>query len=155
MISRKSILLKLLAIAMVPLFLSGCINDLFDDNEITYEGAELEFFPLSETLTLESDESTTLGVNIQLIAEQQDEDVDVSFTVSEDSDAEEGDDYELPEGTSFTIESGSSTVEVPVEATGENVPTGKSVQLILELEDSGDITAAPNLSTFTLTIQGG
>lgn len=150
-------LLKLLAIAMVPLFLSGCLNDLFDSNEITYEGEpKVEFQPTSQNLTLTQDQSGTIGVDVQLIGEQRNEDLPLNVVVVDSlTSAVAGEHYTLP-STSVTIPADSSVVQFPINVTGENLTTGNAVQLVLELQSEVEaVQPAENLKRFTLTLLGG
>lgn len=158
--STKKILPKLLAIVIFPIFLSGCLNGLFDDGKITYDGPDqVEFKPLSETATLSASQTGSTSVTVQLIGEQRDQDITVDFSVV-DADAEnaarEGVHYSLP-STSVTIAANTSSASFDINLMGENLSAGESVQLVLELQENPDqdIEVAENLKRYELRIQGG
>jgi hypothetical protein len=146
----------LILAALVMLTFTGC-DDLFNDGEVTYDGpSKVEFKPESNTLTLSPDSSTTVPVLVQLIGEQRNEDLTVSFTVNEGSTAEEGTHYNLPSSSSVTIPAESSSAEIIIDAMGDSgLDPGDTVQLMLELQGTDQVEAAEELKDYTLTIQGG
>ncbi|HLR31194.1 MAG TPA: hypothetical protein VK074_01810 [Fodinibius sp.] len=158
--STKVNLYKLLAVAMLPIFLGGCLNGLFDDGKITYDGpTQLEFVPLSQTVTIGAGETGSTSVNVQLIGEQRGQDLPVSFVVADTADqhtAVEGVHYTLST-TSVTIAANSSSASFEINLIGDNLEAGDSVQLVLDLQGNSDqnIEAAEELKRYVLTIQGG
>ncbi|MBD3616389.1 MAG: DUF4843 domain-containing protein [Gracilimonas sp.] len=144
--------LKILIALLIPLLFVSC-DDLFDkgDVEKTYDGpAQLEF----KTLQQEVDQADgSFDVTIQLIGEQRDADLNVSFTVDGSSTAVEGTHYTL-NGTSATIAAGTSSASITIDLIDGAQAAGEEETLILNLQDSGDVTAAPNLDQATIFIQG-
>lgn len=142
--------------AVLVLVLVGTISlgacDFFDQPDFTYDDdPQLEFFPLSET---EDEGAGTVTTAIQLIGPQRNSDLPVSFTVSDESTAEEGVHYTLG-STSATIPAGESSTEVAIEVLDNEQDDGDTnYELILELQDSDGVEAAENLKTYTLTIRG-
>ena len=136
--------LTLLLIALMAISLTSC--DLTDirDRTIDTSDPQVEFFPLSRTVS----GSGSTNINVQLIGEQRDADLNLTVSVSDESSAEEGTHYTLPTN-SVTIPAESSTATFTVNYTG----TGSAVELILELNGTEEVRAAPNLRTHTLTIQ--
>lgn len=144
--------LKLLIALLIPLLFVSC-DDLFDkgDVEKKFDGpAQIEFKPLQQEA---NQASGSFDVTIQLIGEQRDTDLTVSFTVDGSSTAVEGTHYSL-NGTSGTIAAGTSSVEITIDLIDGNLAAGEEVELILNLQDADGVTAAPNLDQSTTFIFG-
>ncbi|WP_428236232.1 hypothetical protein [Gracilimonas sp.] len=144
--------LKALIFVLVPLLFVSC-DSLFDkgDVEKTFSGpAQLEFKPLQQEV---NQSSGSFDVAIQLIGEQRGSDLPVSFTVDGSSTAVEGTHYTL-NSSSATIASGASAATVTIDLIDGNLAAGEEATLILNLDDSGDVTAAPNLDQSTTFIIG-
>lgn len=136
--------ITLLLLALMAVTITSC--DLTDirDRTIDTSDPQVEFFPLSRTVS----GSGTTSLNVQLIGEQRSSDLNLTVSVSDESTAVEGTHYTLP-ATSVTIPAESSVATFDVNYTG----TGSAVELILELTGTDEVRAAPNLRTHTLTIQ--
>lgn len=151
----KSLNIKLILISALSLMLFGCqdwdpING-FDEGDTRKELEEQQigFFPLSQEV---SEDDGVATIELQLIAEQQNSDVDVDFSVDGESSAEEGVHYEITHDSPATIESGSNTVEIEVELLDGNVEN--EVVLMLNLDSaSNGIEVAENLDSSTMFIQ--
>lgn len=144
--------LKALILILIPLLFVSC-DSLFDKGDVnnTYDGpAQIEFKPLQQEANQNSGSFT---VAIQLIGEQRNSDLQVSFNVDGSSTAVSGTHYTLS-STSATIASGTSSATVTVSLVDGNLAAGEEVTLILNLEDSGDVAAAPNLDQSTTFIFG-
>ena len=144
--------LKALIFVLIPLLFVSC-DSLFDkgDVEKKFSGpAQIEFKPLQQEA---NQNSGSFEVAIQLIGEQRGSDLNVSFSVDGSSTAVEGTHYTLS-STSATIASGTSAATVTVGLIDGNLAAGQEVTLILNLDDSGDVTAAPNLDQSTTFIFG-
>lgn len=144
--------IKLLIALLIPLLFVSC-DDLFDkgDVEKTYDGpAQIEFKPLQQEA---NQASGSFDVAIQLIGEQRDSDLTVSFNVDGSSTAVEGTHYSL-NGTSATIAAGTSAVDVTIDLIDGNLAAGEEVTLILNLEDADGAAAAPELDQSTTFIFG-
>ncbi|NBC26107.1 MAG: DUF4843 domain-containing protein [Bacteroidetes bacterium] len=145
--------LKLFVLALIPLLFAGCLNDLFDegDEEKTFEGpAQLEFKPLQTEFNLAQGQGAIL---VQLIGEQQDSDISVSFSVDGSSTAVEGTHYTLATPSPVTIESGTSSANVVINLIEDSLD-GETVRLTLTLDDGNSIQPAENLKTSNIFITG-
>jgi hypothetical protein len=141
---------SLVFVLTLGLVLAAC--DTFDQRDRTFQGdPKLEFAPLTET----ADEGDgTVSTRIQLIGEQRDADLPVSFVVADSSTAEAGVHYALA-STSTTIAANSSAAEIEIDVLDNAIDDGDTnYELFLILQDSEDIEAAVNLRAYTLTIRG-
>lgn len=158
----------ILTLGMFSVLLSGC--DVFEERDRTFDDdPRIEFFPTSATVNEEDLDANgagvaPVGVEIQLIGPQRDSDLPVSFSALTPADtslsgsnvqvAEEGVHYRLP-STSATIPADSSQTVVNVEVLNNDADDGgTNYVLFLDLQDSGDVAAAENLDTYSLTIRG-
>lgn len=135
---------KLFIIALLPLLLTGCLNDLFDkgDTEKVYDGPPLlEFAPLQQEVNLTDGTAT---VAVQLIGEQRDSGLAVSFSVNGSSTAVAGTHYNITTSSPVTIAAGTSAVNIEIELIDGSLASG-SVNLILDLEGADGVNADPNL----------
>jgi hypothetical protein len=140
----------ILVLAVLGLSLSAC--DMFEQRDRTYQGdPQIEFAPLSETV---DEGDGTVTTSIQLIGEQRDSALPVSFTVGDQSTAVEGTHYTLG-STSTSIPANANSVDVTIEVLDNDQDDGDTnYELFLTLQDSDNVQAAENLKTFTLTIRG-
>lgn len=155
--TNKATFLKLFIIAMVPLFLSGCLNDLFNDGQITYntDDPQVEFFPTTASFTLGADSTIAYGIRAQLIGEQRSEPLTLNVVVVDSmTTAQEGTQYSLSE-SSVTIPADSSSATYPITVSGQGLSAGQTVTLSVRLQGAQGVEAAENLRTHTVTIQGG
>lgn len=136
--------IKLLLLAVIAISTTSCDLTEIRDRTIDTSDPQVEFFPLSRTVS--GDGST--NINVQLIGEQRSEDLTLTVSVSDESTAVEGTHYTLP-SNSVTIAANTSTAPFTVEYTGD----GTAVELILVLNGTDEVRAAPNLREHTLTIQ--
>lgn len=139
--------INLLLIALFAITTTSC--DLFElrDRSFNTDDPQVEFFPLSESVSGDG----SININVQLIGEQRASDLPLSVTiVGESTTAVEGTHFSLP-STSVTIEANSSTAPFTINYTGSNVTSGPVV-LVLELQGTDEVRAAPNLRRHTLTI---
>jgi hypothetical protein len=115
----KSVLNKIVIIALVP-FIFGACDSIFDEghSKRVFDGEELAFFPLSQEVT-DADGSTS--VEIQLIGEQRDSDLSVSYSVDGDSEAVEGEHFEFATGSPVTLSAGSNTVDININLLEDSV----------------------------------
>lgn len=141
---------KLLILVIIPLIFIGC-DDIFDsgDFEKTFDGLELGFFPQQQEVTL--DEGLA-SVEVQLIGPQQESDIDINFSISEESTAVEGTHYELVTTSPVTLEAGTSTVDIVVDLIAGSLEE-EEVLLTFVLEDSENIEASPNLLNSDMIIR--
>ncbi|WP_069132560.1 Calx-beta domain-containing protein [Rhodohalobacter halophilus] len=143
---------KLLIFALLPLLFASCdMNDLFDegDTKKTYDGpAQVAFFPDEREV---SDDDGSTSIEIQLIGEQRDSDLAVSF--STEGDAVAGTHYNVSTPSPITLEAGTSTVDIVIELIADSVPDGGEVQLILNLEGADGVEVAENYKTSRIFIQ--
>lgn len=143
---------KNLITILLPLFIVGCINDLFDkgDTERAYDGPTVVgFFPTEQEVSLEEGQAT---VDVQLIGEQRSSDLSVSFNT--DGDAEAGVHYNITTPSPVSISAGTSSVAIVIELIEDSVPEGEEVQLILNLEGGDGVDATANYAQSVLFIQG-
>lgn len=140
---------KLLILALIPFFAIGC-NDLFDagDFDKTWDGLQLGLSPQSQEKSIEEDGAFT--VEVQLIGEQQSQDVNVDFSVSEDG-VEEGVHYTIT-ASPATIEAGESTVDIVVDLIEDSLGEDESGTLTITLDESSDVELATKLLESETTI---
>ena len=145
--------INLVVIVTLSLTIASC--DLFELRDRTFDSdPQVEFFPLSRTLTLSQSTSGITTINVQLIGEQRDSDLPLTVSVeSSTTTAVEGQHYNLP-STSVNIPAGASTADFDINVTGENLSAGEAVVLVLELQGTDQVRAAPNLRLHTLTLVG-
>lgn len=143
---------KLLIFAFLPLLFASCdMNDLFDegDTKKTYDGpAQVAFFPDEREV---SDDAGTTSIEIQLIGEQRESDLSVSF--SAEGDAVAGTHYNVSTPSPITLEAGTSTVDIVIELIADSVPDGDEVQLILNLDGGDGVEVAENYKSSRIFIQ--
>lgn len=143
---------KLLIFAFLPLLFASCdMNDLFDegDTKKTYDGpAQVAFFPDEREV---SDDDGSTSIEIQLIGEQRDSDLAVSF--STEGDAVAGTHYNVSTPSPITLEAGTSTVDIVIELIADSVPDGEEVQLILNLDGGDGVEVAENYKSSRIFIQ--
>lgn len=146
--------IKLIILLVLPLLLTGCLNDLFDkgDVEKTYDGPTVVgFFPLQREATLASGATS---VQVQLIGEQRTSDLAVNYTVSGSSTAVAGTHYTITSPSPVTIAAGTSTVNIGISLIAGSVPAGQNRVLILELQGGQGVEASANLATARVIIRG-
>lgn len=155
---KKSMKYTLLLLAVFPLLLAGCLNDLFDkgDTEKVYDGPTVVGFSPLETETDEGDGAIT--IEVQLIGEQRGSDLPVNFSVDgASSTAVAGTHYNLTSSSPVTIASNSSIATISINILADSgLESGDEVRLILTLEGSpGEgVEAAENLDSATIFIAG-
>lgn len=140
-----NLIIKLLLLALFTVAITSCDLTEVRDRTLNTDDPQVEFFPLSRTVS--GDGSTS--INVQLIGEQRSSDLDLTVSVVDDeTSAEEGTHYTLP-SNSVTISAESSVATFTVDYTGD----GDAVELVLELQGTDEVRAAPNLRRHTLTIE--
>jgi hypothetical protein len=146
--------IKLIILLVLPLLLTGCLNDLFDkgDVEKTYDGPTVVgFFPLQREATLASGATF---VQVQLIGEQRTADLAVSYTVSGTSTAVAGTHYTITSPSPVTIAAGTSTVNIGINLIAGSIAAGQNRVLVLELQGGEGVDASANLATARVIIRG-
>lgn len=156
---KNSILVKIVTVIVASLFLSGCLNDLFEqENKRFQDNPKIEFRPLDQVVSDSDvdDFDPSEPLKVQLIGEQRSSDLSVSFVVDEESStAEAGTHYNLATSSPITLPANSSvTGPIEIEVIENSVPDGEVVELVLVLQDADGVEAAENLKTYTLTIEG-
>lgn len=160
----KKISLNILVVVFVAFFMSGCLNDLFEDqDDLSFKGdPQLEFRPRNEVTVdtsgaaIKPPDEEDEPLRVQLIGEQRSSDLSVSFEVdTQNSTAVAGTHFNLVTTSPITLPANSSsTGEIEIEIIEDSVPDGEVVTLVLVLQDSDGVKAAENLKTYTLTIEG-
>lgn len=141
----KLLNIKLLLIAIVAFSIYGCDITEVRDRTIDTSDPQVEFFPLSRSVS--GDSST--DINVQLIGEQRSSDLTLTVSVVDDeTTAVEGTHYSLP-SNSVTIPAESNVATFTVNYTSD---AEDDVVLVIELQGTDEVRAAPNLSKHTLTI---
>ncbi len=143
----KSLNLKLAIFIVAALGFTGCkdwdpING-FDEGHTQreFEDEKVGFYPISQEAS-EADESVTLEV--QLIAEPKESDVEVGYSISDGSTAEEGEHFEIVSDSPVSIEAGTNTADVEIELIEGSVEEEVSLQFSLD-EVSDGVEPADNL----------
>lgn len=150
---KNKIFIRILTLLLVSLFLNGCLNDLFEQKDQTFQGEpKLEFRP--QTDTFDEDEGT-IDVLVQLIGPQRGSDLSVAFSVnSAETDAVEGTHYELVTSSPVTLAANSSATAVTINLNGTTLDDGEVRTLVLTLDENNEVEPAENLKNYTLTIEG-
>ncbi|MDX1672395.1 MAG: hypothetical protein R3211_08630 [Balneolaceae bacterium] len=150
----KNIHIKLMIIVLLPLFLGGCLNELFEKRDRTLRvPAQLAF---SHTDLIVDEGAGDVTIDVQLIARQMDTDLSASFVVDGASTASAGTHYTISTPSPVTIAANSSTAPLTVNVPDGPLTAGNNVQLILVLQDNSQagVEASETQGTFTLTIRG-
>lgn len=152
---KKIMKYKLIVLAVLPLLISGCLNDLFDEGatQQAYDGPDVvAFFPLES----EVDEGDSMTMEVQFISRDGLAQSDVSVTISVDgeSSAQAGQ-YSLST-TSLTIPSGSASATFTVDFPSDSgLDAGDEVVLLLNLSTgAAEVETAVNLDQSTIFIEG-
>lgn len=145
--------IELLVLLLISVSLTGCLNDLFSQKDLTYQDdPQLEFRPLNAT---EAEDAGAVEVLVQLIGPQQDSDTPISFSVnSSETDAVEGTHYDLATSSPVSLAANSSAATITINLNGTTLNDGEIRTLVLTLDESNEITPAENLKTHTLIIEG-
>ena len=146
---KSTQLIKLLLISAFALTLAGC----FPDNSRIYDGPmQVEFNPTSDTQRMS--DGNVYDAKVQLIGPHQDTDVTINFEIdTENSTAVEGVHFEVG-GRSTVLPANSSFAQITVTAIEENIDDERPEVVITLLgNDTGDVIAAENYRTFTLTLR--
>ena len=156
---KNTISIKVAAVIIASLFFSGCLNDLFEqENKRFQDNPQIEFRPLNQVITDTSDAEMDPSepLKVQLIGAQREADLSVSFVVDdENSTAVAGTHYNLVTSSPITLPANSSTTgPIEIDIIENSVPEGETRDLILILQDADGVEAAENLKTYTLIIEG-
>ncbi len=141
--------LTLIVLGCLMIGLAGC----FPDNSRIYSGPnQVEFNPTSDTQRMS--DGNVYNANVQLIGPHQDSDITLTFEIdTENSTAVEGEHFEV-NGRSTVLPANSSFAEITVTAIEENIDDDRPVVVITLLgDDTGNIRAAENYKTLTLTLR--
>lgn len=146
-------------VTVMALALTGC----FDENEPLFEEQQLEWEPidrstndLDTTVEFEADEeeAETVTLRIQYAGEQQDEDFTAVFEVDEETDATEGDHFEVLTDNEVTVPASSSTSEdIEVEVDGANIENGGNFVVVLRITEDSDVEPMANYNEFEIFIE--
>jgi len=144
--------LKLVILALLPLFFVGCLNDIFDegDAEAVYDGPpQVELKPLQQEV---SEIGGTATIDIQLIGEQRTTPTTVTISADESSSAVEGTHYEFV-STELTIAPETSVVTAEINILDSGVFANGSVSLIVNIDEASDgVIPAENLRSSRVII---
>lgn len=157
----NSILMKLSVIALLPLFISGCLGDLFEQDDRTYnDEQQVEFNPTSLNVEERGDENEDPPVQassaVNLISQEgtAQSDLEIEYTVDDSSTAVEGDHYNLVSSSPLTIPEGETTTELEFEVTADNLDDDEVRVLYISLQGGDNFKPAANYRTLTVNIQG-
>lgn len=151
---------KIVPLLLVPFFLTGCLNDLFDQNDNTYDGPDtVEFRNLTQTVTEPASGAASITITnaIQLITSNglAANDVAVAYGVdAANTTAVAGTHYSINTASPITIASGSASANLSLDILDSPLTSGQSGVLTLVLEDGQGYEAGENIKTYTLTILG-
>ena len=144
--------LKLVILALLPLFFVGCLNDIFDegDAEAVYDGPpQVELKPLQQEV---SEIDGTASIDVQLIGEQRTAPTTVTISADESSSAVEGTHYEFV-STELTIAPETSVVSAEINILDSGVFESGSVSLVVNIDSASDgVIPAANLSSSRVII---
>ncbi len=143
---------KLATLLVLPLVMWGCFEeqefDLGDENQLEFAPPDPASGSLSYTATMDADqdESKTVEFTVQLIGGHEDHDRTASVAVDADaSEAVEGEHFDLID-SEVVIEANSSSDEVELEIYADAIDNDEELFLLLEIQGSDELEAAPNLS---------
>jgi hypothetical protein len=151
---------KIVPLLLVPFLLTGCLNDLFDQPDYTYDGPDVvEFRNLTQTVTEPAGGGAAITITnpMQLISADglAGSDVAVSFEVdAANTSAVAGTHYTLNTTSPVTIASGSAATNLSLDILDSPLAAGESGVLTLVITDGGSYSASENNKTYTLTILG-
>lgn len=149
----KSMMSKLLLIALIPLMLVSC-DSIFDEGDVeqSYDGPPVvAFFPLQTNARVNNPE---VSLEVQLIAPQREADLNVNFEVdTEASTAVEGTHFEFVDASPVTIEAGTSTTDLNILLL-EDEDTDEEVTLVVNITGTdAEVVPAENLRRATIFIR--
>lgn len=154
--------LLLLALGLTGGATVSCSDILFDDPDHTYSGPPvIEFAPSlpsgsyvrTVTFDADSDESRTVSLRVNYVSDPPETAVNAEFRVGDGSSGVQGQHFELPDGTTFTIAAGENFTHIRVEALGAGLSNGESVSVFLELVDGQAYQVSANYKVFELRIE--
>lgn len=144
---------------MMSFLVTGCLNDLFDQDDNTFEGpSQLGWQNANTSFTRSVNEpagggaATTTTVNVQLIGAQESSDMTAPFTVG--GTAQAGVHYNVTTPSPVTIAANTSSAPVIIQLLDSPLTAGQTRTIILTLQDGSRAIAAENFKTFTITING-
>lgn len=141
---------------LVSFVFTGCLNDLFEqrDNRIAEDTQQLTVFPTGKSTNepaAGSGATVTSTFNIEKVS-REGAAVDAAYTVG--GTAVSGTHYTIAQGSPVSMGDGTFVTTVTINVLDSPLASGESATVVINLQDSGIYTAAPNISTFTLTIFG-
>lgn len=155
---RTKLYLLLVTVAL-SLLAVGCFEDreqMFEERVLEWEPLDSSTNSLSTTVDLEADqtENETVTLRMQYAGEQQPEDLTGTFQVHEDTDATEGEHFEVLSENEVSIPANSSfSEEIDIEILADNIENGETHVVVLEITDEGDIPPMDNYKEFHITIE--
>lgn len=141
---KNKFYIRILTLFCVSLLLTGCLNDLFDQDSQTFDmEPQLEFRPQNDTF---DEDEGTIEVLVQLIGPQRESDISVAFSVnSGETDAVAGTHYTLVTSSPVTLAANSSAATVTIDLNGTTLDDGDVRTLFLTLDEGNEVTPAENL----------
>lgn len=140
--------IKVLLLFLMMSLLTGC----FPDNRVIYDGPlQVEFRPVTDAINLS--EQSSYSANIQLIGPHQDHSINILYEIdTERSSAVRGVHFDMHSDTA-RIEPNSSFASIEMQIYPDSFDD-QSLDLVITLsgDESGEVRAAQNYKTFTLTI---
>lgn len=140
---------------LVSFVFTGCLNDLFEQRDNTLDSSvrQLAVFPASKSVNEPAGGAANGATvfNMEKVSTSGAA-VNVAYTVT--GTAVAGTHYTVAQGSPVSMPDGTFVVPVTVTILDSPMTAGQSVTATFQLQDSGDFTAAANISTFTLTIFG-
>lgn len=146
---------RFLPVVLILLVFTGCM----DETKTIYDGPlQVEFKPLSNGAYRGAvpDGAGLVELTAQLIGPQQTSALNLAVAIADETTAEAGVHYRLPDGGAFTIPPNSSSGVVRIEVLNGGLAAGASRSVVVELQgnDAQEVIPAVNVATFTLDIVG-
>lgn len=150
----KNINKTILAVIFASVSVLNC--GLLEQEDRTLNELQLGFADFSDVATEPASGGASISrqETVQLIGAQRSSALNISYTIDESSTAEEGVHYTVTSSNPLVLDANTSSVELNFDLLDSPLSDGESATLIINLEDSEGIIAAPNFRTYTLTIEG-
>jgi hypothetical protein len=149
-------------LALLVLPSAACEDLLFDDPVHTFNGSPVvEFAPVlpagsytrTITFTRTATANQTTNVRVNYVAASPASNITGEITRVSTSTAVEGTHYRFTSGSTFTIQAGTNSVDIPIEVLATGFAPGQSASLVLELMPGSGYEISEKYKRFTLTLR--
>lgn len=154
--------LRIAALAWLILPITACEDLLFENPDHVYTGPPVvEFAPVlpagnytrTITFTRTATANQTTNVRVNYVSASPGANVTGDITRVSTSTAVEGTHYRFTGGTTYTIQAGANSVDIPIEVLATGFTPGQSTTLVLELTPGTGYGVSEKYKRFTLTLR--